>query len=91
MNEKRTSFNELVHTNSMLAADSGTEAGAAWLLTLDRAPKDAGGGDYVVKDEIGGSFVNHSGQSFDFQVQHMEDPMNPGFRWSRPRPGYSQR
>lgn len=89
VNEKRTSFNELVHTNSMLAADSGTEAGVAWLLSLDRAPKDTGTGDYVVKNELGGTFVNHAGQSFDFQVQHMEDPDNPGKRWTRPRPGYS--
>lgn len=89
VNEKRTSFNELVHNSSMLAADSGTEAAAAWLLTLDRAPKDLGAGDYVVKDEPYGSFVNHSGQSFAFTVQHMEDPLNPGQRWQRPRPGYS--
>lgn len=89
VNEKRSSFNELVHSNSMLAADSGTEAGCAWLLILDRAPKDTGTGDYKVKDVQDGSFVNNAGQSFDFAVQHMEDPDNPGIRWTRPRPGYS--
>lgn len=89
VNEQRTSFNELVHSNSMMAADSGTEAGSAWLLTLDNAPKDNGSGTYVVKDEQNGSFVNHAGQSFSFTIQHMEDPLNPGKRWSRPRPGYT--
>lgn len=89
VNEKRSSFNELVHNNSMLAADSGTEAGAAWLLSLDRAPKDTGSGDYKVKNEQNGSFVNHTGQSFEFAVQHLEDPANPGKRWTRPRPGYT--
>jgi len=89
VNEKRTTFNELTHTNSVLAADSGTEAGAAWLLTTDRPPKDRGDGDYVVQSEQDGSFVNHAGQSYDYRVQHMEDPDHPGRRWSRPRPGYS--
>ena len=89
VNERRTTFNELVHNNSLMAADSGTEAATAWLLTLDRSPKDLGGGDYVVRAENDGDFVNDSGQSFEFTVQHMEDPANPGRRWVRPRPGYS--
>ena len=74
VNERRTTFNELVHNNSLMAADSGTEAATAWLLTLDRSPKDLGGGDYVVRAENDGDFVNDSGQSFEFTVQHMETP-----------------
>jgi len=38
VNERRTAYNEALHSSSLVAADSGTEHAIAWLMIQDNAP-----------------------------------------------------
>ena len=92
-NEQRTSFNELVHQRSFLAADSGGEAAVAWLMTVDRPPRFEDIDEFRVKRESASTLYTSAGQKFDFDVNMMDRIAPDGTREARiaGRPGYDFR
>ncbi len=89
-NESKTSFNELVHQRSFLAADSGGEAAVAWLMTLDRPPMFDDFDEFRVKRESANTLYSSASQKFDFDVDMMDRTAPDGTREARiaGRPGY---
>ena len=90
VNESRTSFNELVHQRSFLAADSGGESGIAWLMTLDRPPLFEDLTEFRVKREQLVDLETATGQKFDYDVDMLDTVRPDGTRAARieARAGY---
>jgi len=88
VNERRTAFNDLSHTQSLVAADSGGEAAIAWLMLSNRPPRITDMATGKVRNQIMTTMASTSNQDFSFDVRMRPDP-NPALTFMmRPRPGY---
>lgn len=88
VNERRSSFNDLVHGSSFMAADSGGEAAIAWLRMTDRPPRIQDQATFKVKEVSANSMLVANDQRFDFDVRMRPNPANPALPLMMPRPGY---
>lgn len=88
VNERRTAFNDLTHSQSFVAADSGGEAAIAWLMATQRPPKITNMATREVRAAALTGMDTSSYQDYAFTVRMRPDPTNPGLPMIRPRPGY---
>lgn len=88
VNERRTAFNDLTHSQSFVAADSGGEAAIAWLMVTNRPPRITDMATGKVQDQTMTGMNTSSYQDYAFDVHMRQDPGNPGQFMMRPRPGY---
>lgn len=88
VNERRTSFNDLTHSQSFVAADSGGEAAIAWLMASNRPPKITNMATREVRATSMLNMNTSSYQDYAFKVHMRPDPNDPTLPLIRPRPGY---
>ncbi len=88
VNERRTAFNDLSHTQSFVAADSGGEAAIAWLMMSNRPPMITDMATGKVGNQTMTSMMSSSYQDFSFDVRMRPDPDPARIFMMRPRPGY---
>lgn len=88
VNERRTAYNEVVHTTAFLSADSGGEAAIAWLMQGDRPPPlvDFATGQVNQENSLAMD-MTEANQSFGFDLKMRRD-LNTGVFMAVPRPGY---
>jgi type II secretory pathway pseudopilin PulG len=89
VNERRTAFNDLAHTQSFVAADSGGEAAIAWLLDQHGRPNiDASTGEVEVRSMTAMHTSSYQDYSFDIRMRPNPNP-TPDYPWQTEiRPGY---
>lgn len=87
VNERRTTYNDFVHSSSFAAADAGGEAAIAWLIVQDRPPRITDMASGKVSATAPAAMQTHAGQHFDYDVNMRRDPVTGNFLM-RPRPGY---
>jgi Tfp pilus assembly protein PilX len=78
MNERRSAFNEEVHTGAFLSADSGGEAAINWLRVRESAPPIQDFATLRVANPQ--ETVLHGSQRYDYSISFVQ--------W-RPRAGYA--
>lgn len=88
VNERRTAFNDLTHSQSFVAADSGGEAAIAWLMATNRPPRITDMATGKVQARLATSMDANAYQDYAFDVRMRPDPSHPGFFMKRPRSGY---
>lgn len=86
VNERRTAFFDSVHNRSFMAADSGTEAGIAWLQVRTRPPRVVDVASGKIVDTGTSSMLVGNDQGFSFSVLARRDPVTGSAML--PRPGY---
>ena len=88
VNERRTAYNEVVHTSAFLAADSGGESAIAWLMERDRPPALTDFTTGRVNQESALNMdMTEAHQNFGFDLRMRRD-LNTGNFLAVPRPGY---
>jgi len=87
VNERRSSFNESLHSSSLVAADSGTEEAIAWLLLQREPPSVTDWSLRRVRSQTLADLGDHAGQRYEYD---MGVALTPGGApdWG-PAPGYS--
>jgi type II secretory pathway component PulK len=68
VNERRTAFNDVLHSSSLVAADSGTEHAIAWLLLQDDAPAFTNFATRQVGAQSLATLETHSDQRFEYSL-----------------------
>jgi len=91
VNERRTSFNDLSHAQSFIAADSGGEAAIAWLMMSSRPPMITDMATGKVQNRSMTAMNSSAYQDFGFDVRMRPDPDPNRSFMMRPRPGYDPR
>jgi len=95
VNERRTSYNDAVHTRAFMAADSGGESAIGLLRQAERPPTLDDIITARVQQEVDQTLMdgvappagsNHWEQEYDYDIRMPNDPNRPRMR---ARPGYS--
>ena len=68
VNERRTAFNDALHSSSLVAADSGTEHAIAWLMVQDNAPNFTDFATRQVGAQGLAAMVTHDHQRFEYSL-----------------------
>lgn len=68
VNERRTAFNEVLYSSSLVAADSGTEHAIAWLMVQDDAPAFTNFAAREVGAQSLAAMQTHDDQRFEYAL-----------------------
>ena len=86
VNERRSAFNEVLHSGSLIAADSGTEQAISWLKGQDDIPMVDNLATLQVNAQTLSKLATHSNQRFEYEMNvALNAAGNPDFG---PPPGY---
>ena len=87
VNERRSAYNEALHSSSLVAADSGTEEAIGWLMIQGDPPTVTDGALRRVDARTLSSLATHDDQRFEYE---MNVALTAGGTpdWG-PAPGYS--
>lgn len=88
VNERRSAFNEVLHSSSLVAADSGTEHAIAWLMLQDNPPTMTDWTSRRVGTQALSAMDTHAAQRFEYALNVGTLPDgNPDIDFSPP--GYN--